>query len=130
MMIGVNPPKEETMNRSARVVIYGDSVSLAGLAIALNRQPGIEVVTLLPHQPDEETQLHSLDPKVIVFDQQQGNALNLLSCLGQNSHLTLIGMNADTDQISIWSGQRRQVGSLRDLTAAIVASLSTTIEHC
>jgi uncharacterized integral membrane protein len=116
-----NLSKGELMPTPRSVVIYGNTLALAGIAIALKRQPTWKVITLEIEEADLAQQLKAHSPDVIIFDQSQADAQTILACAEQRHDLLAIGIEANSDCMVLWSGHSNHVLTIQDLTQAIDA---------
>jgi DNA-binding NarL/FixJ family response regulator len=112
------------MTRS--VVIYGDSVVLAGIAAALAQRPDLQVVMLGPETTTMAQQLECVWPDVVIFDQGQTNVHSVLARLEQYRHVLAIGVEANSNQMVLWSSQSARVLSMQDLVQQILAPSGST----
>ena len=56
------------MAERTRVVVYGCSLSLAGISASLTGEAGLAVVCVDPSAATARQRLNALDPAVVVFD--------------------------------------------------------------
>lgn len=112
-----------------RVILYGKSVILGTVGASLRNFPDLEIVTLAP-SPVEAQGLEDLSPDVIIFDLEAAHPDAALSLLKSRPRLLLIGINPETDQMLLWSGQVSCVFSMQDLLRAISATGSKTSTEC
>ena len=56
------------MDERTQVVVYGCSISMAGIAISLTVEASLEVVCVDPNSPTARQRLNEINPAVIVFD--------------------------------------------------------------
>ena len=107
------------------VVIYGNTLALAGIAIAMRDRRDLQVVSLLAGGPGDEAILDSFHPDVILFDQSQAGVQLFLPRLKQHAGLVLIGVDANENLLSVWSGWQERALTIEDLLKTI--SKITTI---
>lgn len=103
------------------VLIYGNTVVLAGIATALQQHPELQVVTLDIESVTIAQQLERVLPDVVIFDQGQTNAHAVLARLEQYNHVLAIGIEANSNQMVLWSSQSARALSMLDLVQAILA---------
>ncbi len=101
-----------------RVIVYGDSLILAGLQASLEARPGIEILVL--DQPLDTLceGLRSLCPAALIFDLAAVQPDIPLALL-QQPGLRLIGINADTHQVLVWAGSEAAVIDAADLVRVL-----------
>jgi hypothetical protein len=63
-----NPEQEHGMEKRRTVVLYGNSLLMAGMEISLRDQPGLDVVRIDTTLPDAAQRLSALQPNVVIFD--------------------------------------------------------------
>ncbi|MBK8047163.1 MAG: hypothetical protein IPK16_08605 [Anaerolineales bacterium] len=99
------------MSAGARLVLYGDSVFLAGLKAEFDRRSALDVVMIAGGCPGAAQRIVAFDPCAVLFDlcaEQPSFAIPLLySC----PNLMLIGVDPSSDQVLLLGGQRAAVGS-------------------
>ncbi len=108
------------------VVIYGNTVALAGIAIALRQEAGLSVVTLDADSAEAIRQLEIYAPEVVIFDQSQTEAYTILSRLEEYQAVLAIGIEPNSDRMFLWSGQTSRAHTIHDLVQAISQLISTT----
>ena len=103
-----------------RTILYGDSLILQGVRADLAGHPGLEVLML--DQPLEEPleELRALSPAVIIFDLGAVQPDFLLALL-QKPDLVLIGVDPETHQALVLSGQPARALTTDDLLHVIEA---------
>lgn len=106
------------MPPSRRIVIYGNSISLAGIAVNCSNRPGLEIVSIDADDPQAAQRLQGAAPDVVIFDvtAHPDSALALFRAL---PHIICIAMDPASDQVLLLSGQRAPVLSTADLMKLI-----------
>ena len=106
-----------TMEKVQRVIVYGNTVALAGIGASLNLDLGCEVIA--PAWPMDRQELCRLDPDVLVFelDAVPGEFLYALS--REIPGLLLIGIDPETNRATFWAGQEAIGFTTYDLSRAI-----------
>ena len=102
-----------------RIAIYGNTLALAGIALALERQPHWSLVSL---QVDDLTLTQSLEkysPDVILFDTSVTDAQTILACSEQCRNLLAIGIEANSNRMVLWSGRSARALTIEDLAQVI-----------
>ena len=101
-----------------RVLVYGNSIILGIVRISLLEVPDLDVVSLM--EPHNEAQwINSICPDVIIFDIAGPKPEGVLYLLLNDPNLLLIAINAENDQIMVWSGENGRVSSIQDLVRTI-----------
>ena len=123
------------------VVLYGNSLFMAGVEASLRGQPGLDVVRIDATFPNPVQRLDALHPDVIIFDltappstlpafgyaQARLPTSNLhspFSILQKHPGLSLIGLDLNSNQVLVLSGQQHTVLAADDLAQVIQALLS------
>jgi hypothetical protein len=101
------------------VVIYGNTLALAGIAIAIQDRPEMRVVSMQVGGPGDAEALEALHPDVILFDQGQAGVQPYLTQLKHHAELYLIGVDANNNQMSVWSGRQMGAATIQDLLEMI-----------
>jgi hypothetical protein len=101
-----------------RVILYGDSLILAGLRAGLEARPGIEILVL--DQPLDTLceVLRSLCPAALIFDLAAVQPDFPLALLEQPG-LRLIGINPETHRVLVWAGSEAAVIDATDLVRVL-----------
>lgn len=107
------------MEKRTRVVVYGSSLNMAGVAASLNSQAGLEVVCVDPHSPAARQRLEELKPAVIAFDMGISSPGLDVSLLRQRPGLLLIGVDPSNDELLVLSSRPAQALSVVDLIKVI-----------
>ena len=103
-----------------RTILYGDSLILAGVRAELVRNPGLEVLVLDQPLDKPLEALRALEPEVIIFDLGAVQPDFLLALL-QKPDLVLIGVDPETHQALVLSGQPARALTTDDLLHVIEA---------
>jgi hypothetical protein len=106
------------MEKRIKVVLLGDTLVLASLQASLATYAGLEVLCL--DDPLVSAQdLSALHPDAVIVDAAtiQCPWLGLFS--DPPSDLLLVGVDAATNRVQVWSGQQLSAASTRELVALI-----------
>ena len=106
------------MEKRQRVILFGDSLILAGVRASLEANPGIETLTLDQPLDGPLEELHRLRPAAVIFDLSAVQLDSLLSLL-QQPDLLLIGIDPETHQVLVWSGKKASAEAATDLVNVI-----------
>ncbi len=93
------------MDGERRVVLYGDTVVLAGVGRALATHRGLRVISLDPSRP---TVLHALDdlrPCAVIVDLTVVTAESALALLRGRPDLLVIGLEPGGERLLVLSGE-------------------------
>lgn len=106
------------METRVKIVLYGDSLVLAGLQASLAAYTGLDVLCLADPLTDEQ-ELTTLHPDVVIVDAATipCRPLRMLDDLAAG--LLLISVDAATSRVQFWSGQQLSASSTHDLIALI-----------
>lgn len=108
------------MSGQRRVLLYGDSLVLGGIATSLLAEGRFEVVRL-PHPLLQMSDIEALAPDVVIFDTETPGSAPVFSALEDHPELLLLGVSSDKNIVRLWSGQEHRELSITDLTALIGA---------
>lgn len=106
------------MDTRQKVLLYGDSLVLAGLQASLSSWSGLEVIDLDGLVASEQ-ELCALRPNVVIFDLgavQPGFHYRLVEKLPD---LLLVGIDSATNRVLVWSGQQLRELCTQDLVHMI-----------
>lgn len=106
------------MKRRQRVILYGKSVILVTVGASLVHFPELEVVELSPPLPGTED-LAALAPDAILFDVNAGHPDAAFDLLKQCQNLLLISVNAENDQLLLWSSGQGSAASMGEIVRVI-----------
>ncbi len=99
-----------------KVLLWGNSIFLAGLALALRSRAGVEVVCSAGDPLDAA---RCLGPDVVIVDLGDAHCGDALMLLRTLPALRLVGVNSATGAVSILSGQVQLAQTLEEVTRAI-----------
>ena len=102
-----------------RVMVYGDSLILAGVQVALQAHPGIEVISVNTSGDDLAEELLALRPVAVVFD--LGGIHPSVPAMLLLSDLVLIGIDPERSQALVWSRRCEVAVATTDLLDLIGA---------
>ncbi len=118
------------MPTTRSIVIYGNTLALSGIAIALQRQPALKVITIEVDAAKLAQYLEHHSPNVIIFDASQTDAQTILSRAEQCHDLLAIGIEANSDRMLLWSGHSTRALTMQDLTQVIDGLPKTSKVAC
>lgn len=100
-------------------MVYGNTLSMAGIAASLTAEENLEVICVDPHHPTARQSLLELDPKTILFDRTEPHPELDLALLREQPSLLLIGVDPSSDDALVLSGQLKRVLSGRELAKLV-----------
>ena len=106
------------MEKRRRVLLYGRSLILEAVGTSLQPYLHLEIISLSPPLPTAH-ELGALTPHVIIFDVDAAHPELAISLLKECPSLLLIGIDPDSDQMFLWSGQTSRVLTTDDLVQMI-----------
>lgn len=107
------------MQDSKRVVVYGSSLHIAGIAASLQAESGVEVVSLDPCSPITGQSLLELNPAAIAFDLTDPDPGLDVALLRERPGLLLIGVDPNSDELMVLSSRSARALSVADLVEVI-----------
>jgi hypothetical protein len=111
--------EETAMAASRGLVLYGDSVFLAGLKAALSRYSALSPITIESGRHSISAQIQALNPRAIVFDLSAAHPEFVLGLLYERPDMLVIGVDASSDEILVLSLRKEHVSSIADLVNVI-----------
>ena len=104
---------------SRGLVLYGDSVFLAGLKAALSRYSSLEPITIESGRPGSSAHIQVLNPRAVIFDRAAALPDFALRLLCERPNMLVIGVDASSDEIVVLSLRKEHVASIADLVKVI-----------
>jgi hypothetical protein len=98
-----------------RVVVYGNSLSMAGIAASLKAEAGLAIVPIDPHDPTARQMINEIDPAVIAFDLNEPSMGLDIFLLRERPGLLLIGVDLASDKLLVLSSHASQAQCMADL---------------
>ena len=116
------------MEKRVKVVLYGNTLVLAGLQASLAAYAGLEVLCVAEPLADAQ-EFSTLRPDVIIVDAAAIPAppLRLLNDLPPD--LLLVSVDVATDRVQVWSGQQLSAASTHDLVA-LIGQRREAVDYC
>jgi hypothetical protein len=108
-----NSYPEDGMEKKQRVIVYGNSVVLAGIEAGLSLDPNTEVVSHA--RTDQLEDLVELHPDVVIFDVDDEQSEFLQSQLQSQPDLLLIGIDPESHEVLL-TGQAARSITLDQIT--------------
>jgi hypothetical protein len=101
------------------VVLYGNSVFLAGIRADLRRRTQLELLTIEEDCPDAADRIRACRPTAVLFDLAAVQPDFAIALLRERPGLLLIGVDPSSDELLVLSGQPVQALSFADLVNVI-----------
>ena len=109
------------MEKRTRVLIYGNTLNMAGIAASLKAEASLEILCVDPQNPTARQSLNELDPHAIIFDRSDPNTALDLALLREQPGLLLVGVDPSSDDALVLSGQLTRVLSGKELARLVSA---------
>lgn len=113
------------VEKRTRVVVYGTSLNMAGIAASLKADSSLDVMHLNPRSPSARQSMNELGPAVIAFDLNDPDPGLDITLLRERPDLLLIGVGLSSNELLVLSGQPVQALSVADLVKVIHRQVST-----
>lgn len=113
------------VEKRTRVVVYGTSLNMAGIAASLAADSSLDVMRLNPRSPSTRQSMNELDPTVIAFDLNDPDPGLDITLLRERPGLLLIGVDLSSNELMVLSGHAVQALSVADLVKVIHRQAST-----
>ncbi len=101
------------------LVLYGNSVFLAGIKAELERYVALELITVEAGCADVTDLIRARRPRAILFDLAMAQPDFAVSLLRGQPSLLMIGVDASSDEMLVLSGHPAQALSMADLVNVI-----------
>jgi hypothetical protein len=107
------------MVANSRLVVYGNSVFLAGIKAQLEHAPELELITMDATPPDVVDWVHACQPQVVLFDLTMGYPDFAIALLHELPGLLLIGVDPNSDELLVLACQQERAVAVADLLRVI-----------
>lgn len=107
------------MEKRTRVIVYGRTLNMAGIAASLKAQAGLDVVCVDSRSSNARQRLDEIESAVITFDLSDPTTCLDVSLLCERPGLQLIGVDPSRDELMILSSQSARALSVADLVNVI-----------
>ncbi|MCJ7738446.1 MAG: hypothetical protein MUQ10_14240 [Anaerolineae bacterium] len=101
------------------LVLYGDSVFLAGIRTGLARDTALDLVAIEDGHTGVTDVIRACHPRAVFFDLAVGQPEFAVTLLRDEPGLLLIGVDPSSNEILILSGRPKQALTLSDLLNVI-----------
>lgn len=102
-----------------KVLVYGRSLNLAGLAACLKLDAKLDVRLVDPYQHGAREALDAFDPETIIYDLTDPPAELDLALLGERPNTLLIGVDPSSDHVLVLTGKRSRAVTMGELAALV-----------
>ena len=107
------------MEKHIRVVLYGDSLFLHGIAKSLEAAPWLEVVHIQPGAPEVPPPGEALGASLLIFDIHEASPELMLRLFKETPHLNLLALDPEGDRLMVLSSQASGARTIEDLMEVI-----------
>lgn len=107
------------MTAAPCLVLYGNSIFLAGLKADLRRCTRLELVTVDPGAPNAAARIRNVNPSAVIFDLTAAQPDFMIALLRDRPGLLVLGVDPSTDEMLVLSGRPERALSTQDLLQAI-----------
>lgn len=107
------------MAEESCLVLYGNSVFLAGIKSEFQRRESPAVITVEAGHPDASGHISALNPRAVLFDLAAAQPDFAISLLREQPGLLLIGVDPSSDRLLVLCGRPAQASSMSDLVEVI-----------
>lgn len=107
------------MSAHSCVVLYGNSVFLAGIKAELELDPEIDLIAIDAGATGLLERIRDLSPRAMLFDLAERQAEPAVALLRELPKLLLIGVDPARDELLVVSGTSQQALSTADLVNII-----------
>ena len=106
-----------------RVVLYGGSLYMAGLAVSLQTDPALDVIHIRSGAADIEQVLQTAPTAAVVFEIDALPSALVIDFISTHPGLSVIGMDLTSEDILLLSGQHVCVGTMTDMIGLLTGAL-------
>lgn len=107
------------MVANSRLILYGNSVFLAGIKAQLEHITALELITLEAASTGVADKVRAYRPQAILFDLAMGYPDFAVPLLHDQPGLLLIGVDPNSNELLVLSGQQKRVSAVADLLKVI-----------
>lgn len=108
------------MDNVPSLVLYGNSVFLAGIRTELERAASLELITIEAGCPDVMNLIRTRQPRAVLFDLSMPQPDFAISLLRERPGLLLIGVDPSSDEMLVLSSHPAQALTMHDLMQLIL----------
>jgi DNA-binding NarL/FixJ family response regulator len=118
-ILNVRIEREAGMVSSSRLIIFGNSVFLAGIKVQLEQVPALELITMEAAQTKVVDQMRACQPQAVIFDLAMGYPDFAVSLLHEQPGLLLIGVDPNSNELLVLSSKHKRAVAVADLLKVI-----------
>ncbi|OGO37937.1 MAG: hypothetical protein A2Z03_10400 [Chloroflexi bacterium RBG_16_56_8] len=107
------------MEKRHRLVLYGRSLFLAGIAASFKEHPDLDVLLLDSNLPDAPQRANAMCPHTVIFELQTIDPSFALSFLQEHPGVILLGLDLASDKLVTLSSQQSTLYTMDDLMHVI-----------
>ena len=107
------------MVQNSRLILFGNSVFLAGIKAQLEQVPALELITMEASQTKVVDRIRACQPRAVIFDLTMECPDFAVSLLHELPGLLQIGVDPNSNELLILSGQQERAVALTDLLKVI-----------
>lgn len=107
------------MGAPLRLILYGNSIFLAGIKAELLETSQLEVITMEPSRQDALGLILALKPCAVVFDLSAAQPDFILAMLRMYPDTLFIGIDPSSDEVLKLSGQRTKIHTGKELVEMV-----------
>jgi hypothetical protein len=111
--------REAHMVANSRLVVYGNSVFLAGIKAQLEHADELELITMDVAPTDVAGWVLACQPQVVLFDLSMGYPDFAVALLHEQPGLLLIGVDPNSNELLVLSSHQEQAVAMADLLKVI-----------
>ncbi len=108
-----------THGPNSRLILYGNSVFLAGIKAQLAHDPAFEVITVEGVRTDMVDWIRACQPQAVLFDLAIGYLDFAVALLHEQPSLLLIGVDPSSNELLVLSSQQERAVAMEDLLRVI-----------
>ena len=108
------------MSNPRRIVLFGNSVFLAGVASSLRDDARLEIVCVDHAMPDALELLRAQDRATVVYDRSNVTLDGVMPLIQECSTLVFIGIEADRDHAFVFLSRQPIIHSMQELKQLIL----------
>ncbi len=109
------------MTAAPSLVLYGNSIFLAGLKADLARRTRFDLLTIDSRQTDARERIRQFNPSVVIFDLATAPPDFAIQLLRDRPDLLLLGVDPSSDEVMVLSGRSERALSTQELVSVIDA---------
>lgn len=117
------------MESRRKIVIYGHSLFLAGIEVSLRKKAHLRVMRVDNNLPHAMHQLATICPDAVIAEMNAYDAERTLTLLRSQPNLPVIGVNLDSDMLTVLCSRQYAVQMMTDLVH-VINQVTADAERC